>query len=345
MGQEEGCQEAGQMSGESDRVLTCDNEGLPQVRSTETAAELAVLHDAARDYIRASKADSTRRAYRSDWQHFDTWCLAHGFVSMPAEVSTVALYVSALAEDRKVATIGRSLAAISQAHQSAGYATPTTTAAVRAVMAGIRRAKGTAPTTKAPALTDDIRAMVAATPPNLLGTRDRALLLVGFAGAFRRSEMVALDREDVETTRDGLVVTIRRSKTDQDGAGRKIAIPYGSNPETCPVRALEAWLAALGIATGALFRPVNRHGRMQPGRLSGFAVALVVKRYAAAAGLDPAKYAGHSLRAGLATAAAIGGASERSIMNQTGHRSTAMVPRYIRDGNLFRENAAGKCGL
>jgi integrase len=194
-------------------------------------------------------------------------------------------------------------------------------------------------------LTDDIRAMVAATPQSFLGTWDRALLLVGFAGAFRRSELVALDREDVEVTREGLVVTLRRSKTDQDGAGRRVAIPYGTNPETCPVRALESWLAATGIDAGALFRPVNRHGHMQPGRLSGFAVALVVKRYAAAARLDPAKYAGHSLRAGLATAAAIGGAPERSIMNQTGHRSTAMVRRYIRDGNLFRENAAAKCGL
>jgi integrase len=212
-------------------------------------------------------------------------------------------------------------------------------------MAGIRRANGTAPSAKTPTLTYDIRAMVSTLPDGLLGIRDRALLLVGFAGAFRRSELIAIDCADVDITRDGLVVMLRRSKTDQEGAGRKVAIPFGSNPDTCPVRALESWLKASMISEGAIFRHVNRHGHLQPGRLSSYAVALVVKRTAAAAGLDPAKYAGHSLRSALATSAAIGGTSERSIMAQTGHRSVNMVRRYIRDGNLFRENAAGKVGL
>jgi integrase len=186
--------------------------------------------------------------------------------------------------------------------------------------------------------------MVAALPDGLLGVRDRALLLVGFAGAFRRSELVSLDRPDLEFTKDGLTVMLRRSKSDQEGQGRKVGIPYGSNPETCPVRALQAWLEAAAITDGPVFRGVTRHGKVQ-GRLSGYAVALIVKRYAAVGGLDPSRYAGHSLRAGLATAAAIGGASERSIMNQTGHKSITMVRRYIRDGNLFRENAAAKTGL
>jgi integrase len=212
-------------------------------------------------------------------------------------------------------------------------------------MAGIRRAKGTAPRTKAPALASDIRAMIGAMQDGLLATRDRAVLLVGFAGALRRSELVGLKHNDVEVTRDGLVVTLRRSKTDQEAHGRKIGIPYGSDPRTCPVRALEAWLSESGISEGQLFRYVNRHGKLQPGALSPYAVALVVKRRAAAAGLDARRYAGHSLRAGLATAAAIGGASERSIMAQTGHRSVAMVRRYIRDGSLFRENAAARTGL
>ena len=212
-------------------------------------------------------------------------------------------------------------------------------------MAGIRRAKGTASAAKAPAITEDIRRMVAAVPENLLGLRDRALLLVGFAGGFRRSELVGLDREDCEFTSDGVILVLRRSKMDQEGAGRKIAIPFGSNPETCPVRTLEAWLSTPALEQGALFRPVSRHGQIQAARLSGHAIALVVKRYAMAAGLDPLKYSGHSLRSGLATSAAINGASERSIMAQTGHRSLAMVRRYIRDGNLFRENAAAKLGL
>jgi integrase len=212
-------------------------------------------------------------------------------------------------------------------------------------MKGIRRTKGTAPAQKAPALTDDIRAMIDATDASIIGIRDRALVLLGFAAAFRRSELVALDVEDCAFGKDGLTITLRRSKTDQDGQGRKIGIPYGANPETCPVRVLQGWLEQAGTSSGPVFRSINRHGQVQPGRLSGIDVARVVKKLAERAGLDPANYAGHSLRAGHATSAAIAGASERSIMNQTGHRSVQMVRRYIRDGSLFRENSAGKLGL
>ncbi len=170
-------------------------------------------------------------------------------------------------------------------------------------------------------------------------------LLLGSAGAFGRSYLVALDRADVELTHDGLVLTLWRSKTNQEGQGRKIGVPYDSNPFTCPVRALQAWLKASGATDGPIFRPVDRHGRLQPGRPSSYAVALAVKRYAAAARLDPAKYAGHSLRAGLATAAALAGANKRTTMAQTGQRSVTMVRRYVRAGSLFQENAAGKVGL
>ena len=178
-----------------------------------------------------------------------------------------------------------------------------------------------------------------------MGARDRALILLGFAGAFRRSELVGLDVEDCTIGRDGLTIILRRSKNDQEGAGRKVGIPYGSNPETCPVRTIQAWMAQAGITAGPLFRSVNREGKVQPSRLSGIDVARIIKKLARRGGLDPYKYAGHSLRAGHATAAAVGGASERSIMNQTGHRSVQMVRRYIRDGNLFRENSATKLGL
>lgn len=306
---------------------------------------LAPVEAAAREYIRQAKAANTVRAYNADWKHFTGWCADHGRQALPASPGTVALYLSALADTHKAATLTRRVSAISQAHQMAGLEPPSAAVEVRAVLAGIRRAKGTAPRVKAPTLTDDIRRMVAALPPGLLGTRDRALLLLGFAGAFRRSELVGLDVSDVAFTPEGLVVTLRRSKTDQEGAGRKVGIPAGQNHETCPIRALQQWLEAAGIHEGPLFRYVNRHGRVQPGRLSSYAVALVVKRQASAAGLDPEKYAGHSLRAGLATSAAIAGASERSIMAQTGHRSAAMVRRYIRDGSLFRENAAARVGL
>jgi site-specific recombinase XerD len=319
---------------------------LLQFEPTAPRSTLVLVSDRAREYTRQAKAANTRRAYRSDWNDFDVWCTVHHLPSLPASANTVGLYLTALADQgRKASTIGRRVSSISQAHQAAGFESPTQTAAVRALLAGIRRTIGTAQTGKAPAVTEDIRAMVAGLPENLLGLRDRALLLVGFAGAFRRSELVGLDVSDLEFNRDGLTITLRRSKTDQEGEGRKVGIPYGSNPETCPVRSLRAWLDASAIEAGPVFRPVNRHGRMQPDRLSDKAVALVVKRRAEAAGLEPAKYAGHSLRSGLATAAAAAGASERAIMAQTGHRSVNMVRRYIRDGSLFRENAAARVGL
>src|SRR5262249_10390340 len=162
---------------------------------------------------------------------------------------------------------------------------------------------------KAPTLTDDIRAMVDATDAGRIGARDRALILLGFAGAFRRSELTGLEVEDCAFSRDGLTVTLRRSKTDQQGVGRKIGIPYGSNTDSCPVRVLQAWIELAGIVTGPLLRSINRHGQVQPGRLAGIDVARVVKKLAERAGLESDKYAGHSLRAGHATSAAIAGAS------------------------------------
>lgn len=313
------------------------------------AEGLATLDDLAEQafaFAVASKAPSTLRGYRSDWAHFTAWCAGHGLASLPAEPSTVALYVTDLAAAAKVGTITRRLSSISQAHKTAGVDSPTGNPLVRTTMAGIRRRLGTAQAAKAPLLTADLRAMSAnLDPARLLDVRDRALLLVGFAGAFRRSELIALDVDDVADGPDGLTVTIRRSKTDQAGAGRQVGIPYGSNPDTCPVRAYRAWLAAAEITAGPVFRPVDRHGNVGGRRLSTEAVALVVKRHAGRLGLDATAYAGHSLRAGLATAAAQAGASERSIMAQTGHRSLPMVRRYIRAGSLFRENAAASVGL
>jgi integrase len=245
----------------------------------------------------------------------------------------------------KVGSVQRRLNAIAEAHKVAGLDSPTHAAIVASTIKGIRRTLGMAPAQKVPVLTPDIRAMIEAADAGLIGLRDRALILLGFAGAFRRSELVGLNVEDCAFGRDGLVVTLRRSKTDQDGTGRKVGIPYGSNPDTCPVRTIQGWIETAKITGGPLYRSINRHGQLQPGRLSGIDVARIVKKVAGRAGLETAKYAGHSLRAGHATSAAIAGASERSIMNQTGHRSVQMVRRYIRDGSLFRENSAGTLGL
>jgi integrase len=200
-------------------------------------------------------------------------------------------------------------------------------------------------------MTEDLRRLVGLFDQSALGLRDRALLLLGFAGAFRRSELVALDLDDLEFTPRGIRVTLRRSKTDQEAEGRPIGIPYGAMPETCPVGAVERWLAHVRSVLpdydrGPLFLRLDAGGRLRLARLSDRGVARVVQRWAERAGLDPARFAGHSLRAGLATSAAAGGVSERAIMNQTGHRSLTIVRRYIRDGELFRDdNAARGAGL
>ena len=246
------------------------------------------------------------------------------------------MYLADHAEAWKVSTLNRRLAVISVMHQRHGYPSPTVSPAVREVAKGIRRQTGSAQRRVAPTVIGDIRRMLAHLPDNLLATRDRALLLIGFAGALRRSELVAIDVEDITDRPEGLAATLRRSKTDQEGAGRIVAIPYGT--ETCPVTALRTWTEEAGITTGPVFRPIDRHENISATRLSDRAVALVLKRRAAAAGLDPAAYSGHSLRAGFATTAAAHGATERAIANQTGHRSMEVLRRYIRDGALFTDN-------
>ena len=318
---------------------------LATVPQSEEAARLAELLDRAQNFAREARAENTLRAYRSDWRDFEAWCRERHFASCPASPQTVALYLTALSKTHKVSTLTRRISAISQAHQTAGFPSPTEESPVRLVMAGIRRSLGTAAQGKRPVLIPDLQAMVNVIPENLIGLRDRAILLIGFSGAFRRSELVALDCEDLTETVDGLVVTIRRSKTDQEAEGRKVAIPRGREESTCPLHALLVWRAAAEIASGPVFLRVNRHGQLLRERLSAEAIAIVVKRWAAKLGYASSEFAGHSLRSGLATAAAIAGKSERAIMNQTGHRSTATVRRYIRDGNLFRENAAEGLGL
>lgn len=308
------------------------------------AAELASTAEQARDYALNSKATNTRRGYQSDWNDFKTWTAERGLCALPAAPETVALYITALAARLKTATIMHRLATITEAHKAAGLVPPTKASAVQMVAAGIRRTKGTAQTQKSPILTADLRAMLGILPDNMLGHRDRALLLVGFAGAFRRSELVALNVEDVTLTGEGLVIMIRRSKTDQTGAGHVVGIPHGRG-STCPVLAVQAWIQGSGIKEGPLFRAVNKGGHVQSDRLNDRTVARVVQRSAEAAGFDAEQFAGHSLRAGLVTQAAINGVSDRTIMKQSRHRSRQMVDRYVRDASLFRDNAAGAIGL
>jgi len=325
------------MIGRSDGNVT----GLTTTTNTGCSADFQDLVDATRRFANNTKATNTKKAYHSDWSAFNTWCAEHGFSELPALPEAVALYVSHLATSgKKVATITRALVSISQAHKMAGHQSPTSSAEVLEIMKGIRRTLSIAQTQKSAVEVPNLRAMVQELGEDLLATRDRAILLVGFAGAFRRSELIGLNVADVEFTNDGLVITLQRSKTDQEGHGRRVGIPYGGSPLTCPVRALRAWLTAANITEGPVFRAVGRWNQVGRRRLNDRAVARLVKKYTSLIGLDSSCYSGHSLRSGFATSAARAGKSERSIMAQTGHRSVAMVRRYIRSGSLFTDNAA-----
>lgn len=313
----------------------------------EALERLDRLAEEARGFIEAAKAENTRRAYRSDWRHFETWCRASGLQPLPATPDAVALYITALTADHKAATLQRKLTSITKAHQAAGFPSPAGMqhAVVSETMKGIRRTLGTAQPGKEPLLTADILHMLDSLAEGLPGLRDRALLLVGFAGAFRRSELANLDIEDLSETADGLVILVRRSKTDPEGKGARTALPYGSTAATCPVRSYRAWISAANLTHGPAFRAVDRHGRVAPGRLDAGSIARIVKRAAGTAGLDPMDYAGHSLRAGFATQAFLNGAAEVSIMRQTRHKSLQTLRKYIRDRSLFRDNPAAKLGL
>ena len=323
---------------------------MPPATALQTVPDkgsLASLGRQAQEFAAAAKAGNTLRAYQADWNDFRDWCEAHQCAALPAAPEAVALYLTDRAATLKTSSLARRLTTINRAHQAAGQPSPATMqiAIVSEVWKGIKRKKGTAQRGKKPLLTPDLRRIIASLPEDLQGVRDRALLLAGFAGGFRRSELAALRVADLETAPDGLIVRLGKSKTDQEGQGRPVALPYGSDPLTCPVRALRAWMQQAGISDGPLFRAVDQYGLVSKRALHADSIAYLVKRAAGRAGMETAEYAGHSLRAGLATQAAMNGATELAIMKQTGHRSLATVRKYIREGSLFRENAAAKLGL
>ena len=321
------------------------NRNLPIQTSSRETASLVRARQRAAHLVSRSKARNTVRAYQADWRDFQDWCHHAGRAPLPAAPDTVALYIATLAEGLKVSTIRRRLAAISKVHQYEGLETPTTHGIVADVLDGIKREIGYLQTGKTPLLTDDVLKMVSGQPETVAGARNRALLLIGFAGCLRRSELVGLTLADCTFVDQGVVLLIRRSKTDQHGEGIKKAIPYGRDGRSCPVRALQSWIGMLGPSAGPIFRRVTRAQRILDAGLTPQTVALIVKAAALEAGLDPAQYSGHSLRSGFATQAAISGAEERAIMEQGAWKSPLMARRYIRDANLFRHNAAGKLGL
>ena len=320
----------------------------PTLSLAARSPDLEDLIEKARAYIHAAKSPATLRAYRTDFEDFTRFCQEHHLAHLPATPTTVALYIADRAGSLRSATITRRLTSITKAHQAAGFeASPASSHhfVVSETLKGIRRSIGTAQEGKAPLLTSDIRRIVGSCPETLLGLRDRALILVGFAGAFRRSELAAIDLAHLSFTQDGLVIDLCRSKTDQEAAGRKVGIPFGKDDATCPVRVLRRWLAESSITSGAVFRGVTRHGKLSRRGLHKDCVGWIVKRAASRASLKPEQLGVHSLRAGCVTQAAMNGVSEPDIMRQTGHKSAEMLARYIRIGEIFTRNAAAGLGI
>lgn len=321
---------------------------------------LEQLEKRAESYFRSARAPNTVRAYRYDLEHFATWCRveAGGLSPFPAEPRTVSLYIADLAgrgvsgeEGFKASTLQRRLAAIAQLHQEAGLDDPTKSKAVRNTYRGIAREIGTFQEGKAPMVGPTVRRVLKPFEGDdgPAALRDRAILLVGLAGGFRTSELASLAVEDVEFEDEGAVVLLRRSKTDQAGGGLYKGIKHGEHVQTCPVTHLKRWIDHLRASgrgdEGPLLCAVGRYGNLRRGGMTRESVSRVVTKRAEAAGLDPGRYSGHSLRAGHVTAASAGGASDKAIMDQTGHKSLATLNRYKRKSNLFEDNASSYLGL
>ena len=295
--------------------------------------------------LKNSKSTNTLRAYKADFKDFSAFCVKNGLSSMPTEPKILSLYLTHLSATSKFSTLKRRIASISVIHKIKGHYLDTKHPIIMENLHGIKRVKGSHQKAKKPILINDLKLIINVIDKYLSycrlpkseyskdirnKIRDKAIILVGFSGGFRRSELVNIDYDDIEFVSEGVKIFIKRSKTDQSGEGMIKAIPYFDNKSFCPVLALKHWIGNSQIKSGKLFD------------ISDKSVALIIKKYASLAGLDPNKYGGHSLRSGFATSAAESGAEERSIMAMTGHKTTQMVRRYIQEANLFKNNALNK---
>lgn len=301
-------------------------------------------HTRIRNYAVASQAANTRRTYAAAWRDWLIWTEATGFSSLPADPEAVAAYLVDLADrGRKLSTLRLRVAALGAAHREAGQAFDARHQAIATILAGIRRLHGARPTQKAPLLRDDlIRMLVAIETDTLKGRRDRALLLLGFAGALRRSELAGLRVSDMTITPRGLVLVLRQTKTDSTGMGQEVAVPRGHTAALCPVAAVQAWLKEARIESGPIFRRIWKGGRVGAEAISDRTVAELVKSRARAVGIDPHSISGHSLRAGLASSAALDGADLLAIMRQTRHKSMEVARGYVRIAERWQGNVAGR---
>jgi site-specific recombinase XerD len=309
--------------------------------------DIKALQEETLKNLQNSKAANTVRAYKSDFEDFGLFCVRNGFKNLPSDPKIVSLYLTHLSSNEmKVSTIKRRLVSIGVIHKMKGYYLDTKHPVIIENLMGIKRRKGTVQKGKKPILISDLKLIIDVInkekEPDIKKLRNKALLLIGFSGGFRRNEIVSLNVDDTEFVFEGLKITLRKSKTDQFGEGMVKGIPHFENSLYCPVASLRRWINVSKLKKGPIFVRFSKGSKITNLRLTDQSVALIIKDYLIKAGVDSKDYSGHSLRSGFATSAAEAGAEERSIMAMTGHKSTEMVRRYIKEANLFKNNALNK---
>ena len=297
--------------------------------------------------LKSSKASNTVRAYKSDFNDFSLFCIQNRFKQLPSEPKVVSLYLTHLStKETKISTLKRRLVSIGVIHKLKGFYLDTKHPSIIENIMGIKRRKGSIQRGKKPLLINDLKKLINVIDNNededIKKLRDRTIILIGFSGGFRRNEIVSLDYDDLDFVPEGVKINLKRSKTDQFGEGALKGLPYFDNSKYCPVVSVQKYLEKSNISSGALFRRFNKGSILSKNRLTDQTVAILIKKYLKLAGIDSKNYSGHSLRSGFATSAAESGAEERSIMAMTGHKSTEMVRRYIKEANLFKNNALNK---
>ena len=300
--------------------------------------------------LQSSKANNTVRAYKSDFNDFGLFCAQNGLNSLPSEPKIVSLYLTHLStKDVKISTLKRRLVSIGVIHKLKGFYLDTKHPSIIENIMGIKRRKGSVQKGKKPILINSLKKIINVIDElktdEIKKIRDRTIILIGFSGGFRRNEIVSLDYDDLDFVPEGLKITLKRSKTDQFGEGTLKGLPYFDSSQYCPVLSLKKWIETSNINSGPLFRRFSKGSKLTENKLTDQTVALLIKKYLNLAGIDSKNYSGHSLRSGFATSAAESGAEERSIMAMTGHKSTEMVRRYIKEANLFKNNALNKIKL
>ncbi len=315
----------------------------------ELVTDLKSLHEETINNLKISKSNNTLRAYKSDFKDFRAFCTKHGFDSLPTEPKIVSIYLTHLSKNSKISTLRRRLVSISMIHKLKGHYLDTKHPIILENLMGIKRVKGSIQKGKKPLLINHLKSIIKVIDKQKIDeikkARDKTIILIGFGGGFRRTELISIDHEDLEFVPEGVKINIKRSKTDQFGEGMTKGLPYFDNQEYCPVINLKKWLELSNIKSGPIFKRFLKGSLLSNNRLTDQSVVLIIKYYLNLAGIESKNYSGHSLRSGFATAAAESGADERSIMAMTGHKTTEMVRRYIREVNIFKNNALNKIKL